>query len=257
MVPVRQITREVESVLRRSREILYLDHGFGLREYLESVCATVTALFPIGYKENESRANAYDRMSAHVLKAALKHPPVTFATYGHPKVHVYPTVQITEAAKLLNLRVQVLPGISSLDCLLIDVGLDPGFDGLQMYEATDLLVRDRPLQPDVPCFLWQIGPIESSLYSTRGSVPERFERLKQHLLKYYPPSHRCQAVTTSTYPLLPAEIESFTIDELPEKLCEVSPVATLYIAPAGSRKVANFELVEALGSVDHLQKITA
>ena len=256
MVAVRHITREVDSVLRWSKEILYLDHGFGVKEYLETVCRKVTDLFPLSYREDEPRVNAYDRMSANVLSAALDHSPVTFAIYGHPKVYVYPTVQITEAAKLLGLRVQILPGISSLDCLLTDVGLDPGFEGLQMYEATDLLVCNRPLQPDVPCLLWQIGAIECSLYSRRRSTPERFVHLQQHLLKYYPPSHECHAVHTSGYPLLPSEIDSFMIDELPEQLAKVSPVATLYIPAVRTREIADSKLKEALVSINHLHRIT-
>src|SRR5437879_2080979 len=113
MIAVRQITREVESVLRRSQEILFLDHGFGVKEYLETLCPKVTDLFPMSYREDESRISAYDLMSAHVLSAALDHPPVAFAIYGHPKIYVYPTTQITEAGKVLGLHVQVLPGISS------------------------------------------------------------------------------------------------------------------------------------------------
>ena len=53
----------------------------------------------------------------------------------------------------------MLAGVSSLDTMFIDLDLDPAYDGLQMYEATDLLVKQRPLQPDVPCLLWQVGAV--------------------------------------------------------------------------------------------------
>jgi uncharacterized protein YabN with tetrapyrrole methylase and pyrophosphatase domain len=256
MVAVRQVTREVEFVLRRSREILYLDHGFGVKEYLESLCSRVTDLYPIGYRDEEPRVNAYDRMSAAVLSAALDHPPVSFAIYGHPKVYVYPTAQLMEAAKLLGLRVQVLPGISSLDTMLIDLELDPGFDGLQMYEATEVLLRERPLLPDVPCLLWQVGAVESSLYSRSKSAPGRFVRLQRHLLKYYSASHVVKAVHTSGHPLVPSEITAFSIGELPERLAEVSSVATLYIPPVETRAIGNTDLIDKLNSVEHLRRIT-
>lgn len=256
MVAVRQVTPEVRAILRRSREILFLDHGFGVRSYLEDLCPAVTDLYPIGYREDEPRINAYDRMSAAVLSSALDHAPVTFAIYGHPNVYVYPTAQIKAAAQHLDLEVDVLPGISSLDTMLIDLDIDPGLDGLQMYEATDLLLRERPLQPDVPCLLWQVGAIESSLYSQRKNLPQRFARLQQHLLRYYPEAHTMRVVHSSGHRLVPSVVSEFTLDGLPEALASASPVATLYIPPIATRPIRDTTLMEALGSADHLHLMT-
>ena len=63
----------------------------------------------------------------------------------------------------------------SLDALLADLRLDPVVHGIQMYEATDVLLRRRPLQSDVPAILWQIGPIETCLHSQAVSLPGRLE----------------------------------------------------------------------------------
>src|SRR5206468_3187411 len=79
-----------------------------------------------------------------------------------------------------------LPGVSALDALLADLRLDPVVHGLQMYEATDVLLRRRPLQSDVPAVLWQIGPIETCLHSQAVSLPGRFARLVAHLRHFYP-----------------------------------------------------------------------
>ena len=51
--------------------------------------------------------------------------------------------------------VEVFPGISAFDTLLIDLGIDIAANGIQMYEATDLLIRRRPIQNDVACLIWQ------------------------------------------------------------------------------------------------------
>jgi Rps23 Pro-64 3,4-dihydroxylase Tpa1-like proline 4-hydroxylase len=252
---VRQITHEVESVLRRSREVLFVDADFGVEEYLAQLCEKVTDLVPM-YQELEPRINAYDRMATAALEAALDHPPVTFAVYGHPLVYVYPSMQILRAAALLGIRVQVLPGISTLDALLIDLGLDPGFSGLQMYEATDLLLRDRPLQPDVPCILWQVGAVETLLHSTAPSIPARFQRLQTHLLNFYPPDHPVTAIYTSTFPLAPSTVASFPLAEFATRFPQLPQGATVYIPPVGLRDVANQDLIADAGSVDHLGQIT-
>lgn len=256
MVAVQQVTAEVRAALLRSNEILYLDHGFGIRSYLAELCPLVTDLYPIGYREDEPRLEAYDRMSTAVLNAALDHPPVTFAIYGHPRVYVYPTTQITAAAPMLDLRVEILPGISSLDTIFIDLGLDPGLEGLQLYEATDLLVRERPLQPDVPCLLWQVGAVESSLYSRSPNQPARFVELQRYLLRYYPAEHPVRAVHSSGHRLVPAEILDFPLGALPDGLCRASPVATLYLPPTGQRPVHSAHLAARLESVAHLRRIT-
>lgn len=256
MVAVNQVTPEVTAVLRRSREILYLDHGFGVRPFLEDLCPAVTDLYPIGYRTDEPRIKAYDRMSATVLDAALDHAPVTFAIYGHPKVYVYPTAQIKAAAVHLDLTVDVLPGISSLDTMLIDLDLDPGLDGLLMYEATDLLLRRRPLLPDVPCLLWQVGAVESSLYSQDANRPERFARLQRYLLDYYPPDHRVKIVHSAGHRLLRSSVRELALSELPRVLAEASPVATLYLPCVQVRGIGDDALRDALESTAHLRSIT-
>ena len=169
---VRQHTREVEATIRRAKEVLHVGSvGAGTHEYLQTLCPRVTDLNATAYKPSRKRLEIWDRISAAVLQAALDHPPVVFAVHGHPMVYVYPSQQILRAAEALGLRTTVMPGISAFDTLCADLRLDPGMQGLQMYEATELLLRRRPLQPDVPCFLWQIGAVESTLHSEATSLP--------------------------------------------------------------------------------------
>src|SRR5260370_28320061 len=118
--------------------------GFGGGPSLERICAEVTSLLPF-YERGKERVPTYGRMAAEVINAAIARSPVCFATYGHPLVYCYPAILIQRAAKLLNLRVETFPGISSLDTLFVDLGIDAATDGLQMYETTDLLLRPRPL----------------------------------------------------------------------------------------------------------------
>jgi uncharacterized protein YabN with tetrapyrrole methylase and pyrophosphatase domain len=253
-VNVHQITREVDEALRRSCEILYVAQEFGLVEYLYQLCPKITDLHRISYREGDNRMNAYNMMTAKVIEAALDHPPVTFALYGHPLVFALPPFQILKVASLLELRVKVLAGISAMDCLFIDLKLDPG-RGLQIYEATDILLRQRPLQPDVACLIWQIGAIESQLYSVATNRPERFWRIKNYLLRYYPPEHKVVAVYSSTFPLIPSLLTEFPLGEIEAYAQELHSGVTLYIPPLSTRHVVDLELLKDLESVSHLQKI--
>ena len=191
-----------------------------------------------------------------MIEAALDHPPVTFALHGHPLVAAHPPFLVLELAKALELQVTVLPGISAIDTILADLRLDPVVHGIQMYEATDLLLRRRPLQPEVPAILWQIGPLETCLHSMTVSRPERFSRFVAHLRQYYPPGHEVVAIYYSPHPILPPAILRFTLEGMGEHGHEIHAGFTLYVPPVVSRPIQDYDLLAKLYSMEHLRSIT-
>jgi len=251
---VDQITREVERALRASREVLYLDTGVATKSYLEGLCPRVTSLF--SYSEERPRLNAYEHMAVRVIQSALEHPPVTFLVHGHPLVGVHAPFLVLEMAKALDLQVEILPGISALDTLLTDLRLDPVIHGLQMYEATDLLLRRRPLQNDTPAIIWQIGPLETALHTLRVSRPERFTRFTTYLRQFYPAQHQVVAIYSSPHPLMPPRALRFALEDMGEHAEQLHAGFTLYVPPAVGRPVQDSDLLSKLYSVDHLRSIT-
>jgi hypothetical protein len=253
---VAQITREVEAAMQLSREVLFLDTGVATKAFLETLCPRVTPLYEQSYSEGRPRVNAYEHMAARVMDAALDHPPVTFAIHGHPLIAAHPPFLILELAHALELPVTVLPGISAIDTILADLRLDPVVHGVQMYEATDLLLRRRPLQPDVPAIIWQIGPIETCLHSMRVSRPDRFSRFIAHLQQYYPPQHEVVAIYCSPHPILPPAIFRFALEDMGQYAGEIHSGFTLYVPPRASRPIQDYDLLAKLYSMDHLRDIT-
>jgi hypothetical protein len=253
---VGQVTREVEQAIRASREVLYLDTGVATKAFLEDLCPRVTPLYEQSYSEGRSRVNAYEHMAARVIDAALDHPPVTFALHGHPLVAAHPPFLILELAKALNLRVAVLPGLSAIDTIVAELRVDPVVHGIQMYEATDLLLRRRPLQPDVPAIIWQIGVLETCLHTMQVSRPERFSRFIGHLRQYYPARHEVVAIYCSPHPLMPSAMLRFAIEDMGQYAQELHAGFTLYVPPAASRPIQDFDLLSKLYSVEHLRSVT-
>lgn len=251
-----QVTREVEEAMRRSREVLYLDTGAATRQYIESLCPRVTALFDESYREAGARVNAYEHIAIRVMEAALDHPPVTFAIHGHPLVAAHPPFLVLEMARALELPVQVLPGISSLDTLFADLRFDPVVHGVQMYEATDLLLRRRPLLHDVPAVIWQIGPLETALHTQRISRPERFQAFVDYLKLYYPLRHEAAAIYCSPHALLPPHILRFAIEDMGQHAEELHTGFTMYVPPSIGRTVVDRDLAAKLYDREHLRKIT-
>jgi uncharacterized protein YabN with tetrapyrrole methylase and pyrophosphatase domain len=255
IVSVRQITREAEDAIRSSRTVLYVDAGFGVHDYLRSLCPNVENLIT-EYQEGSLRIETYRAMAARVVEAALDDPPVTFAVYGHPTFFVYPSELIRRSAPLLGLGVEVLPGISTIDTVSIEVGIDVGMTGLQVHDATGLLLVRRRLDPQVPCILLQVDAVETAFYTAGRSVPARFRRLQAHLLEFYPPEHILINVRSSTFPLFPSDTEPIPLGELPERLASSGATGTLYIPPVSVATFADEDLAAAVNDIAHLREVT-
>lgn len=256
IIPGYHLTREAEAALRRSKEILYVDKSFGFEELLQGFCGRLTDLHAAGYREGKNRIDSYRDMSAMVIDAALDHPPVSLALYGHPLVYALPPFIVAAASKLMSLKVKVVAGVSSLDTMFIDLMIDPSMQGLQMYEATDLLLRRRPLQPDVPCLLWQVGSLGTRLYSEGRNRRGRFAPLRDYLLQFYPPDHEMTAVYSASMPLAPASRTSFTLDTIDDVAESMHQGATVYIPAVQTRAIVDESLARLMDERTHLEEIT-
>ncbi len=242
---VHQVTREAEETIRRCNVTLLADSGLGVGEYVRTLCLEVTD-FADRLESGGHRVDFYRGIASEVVAAALEAAPVCFATYGHPKMYSYPTVLVQRAAAILDLRVSILPGISFLDALLADLGLDPGFDGLQLYEATDLLVRRRPLQTDVGCVIAQ-APVTAEA-GTREAVHNlpNIALLRDHLLQFYPSDHEVVFVVSSPHPLLRPLRRTAPLSDLPAAVASGPQSGTLYIPPVERRPIADEPLAERM-----------
>lgn len=245
IVGTHQLTREAEEVLRRSKRAFVIDSGYGIPEYLQTLCSDVVELGPM-YKPGRNRLPTYRNMAAEVVSAAVADPPVCLATYGHPWVYCYPTTLITRAAPLLGLHVEVFPGVSAFDTLLVDLGTDIAFNGVQMYEATDLLLRRRPIQADVTCVIWQPTVVGDPTCPADAYTAEQFLPLQEYLLRFYPADHRASLVATKTFPLMRSVVQHLRLGDLATELAGAPQVGTLYIPAVRSRPVEDMELLEVM-----------
>src|SRR5215467_7586980 len=210
IVGVWHLTREAEACIRASSQVFLVDPGFGVAEHIAGLGPTVHDL--IGeYEDRHSRIDTYRTMAARVISAAMEEPPVSLAVYGHPTLFVYPSTLIRKAARLLDLRVHTVAGISSLDTMLIDLDLDPGMNGLQIYDANAVLVEHRKLDPEVPCLLLQVDAVESAFHTVAASRPSRFRRLVEHLLEFYPPDHIVTNIRSASFPIFEPELIQFEL----------------------------------------------
>jgi len=245
IVGTHQLTREAEEVIRRCRRTFVIADGYGVADYLRTLCPEVSELGSL-YEPGKNRLPTYHKMAAEVIAAAVAESPVCLATYGHPWVYCYPTTLITRAAPHLGLHVEVFPGISALDTLIVDLGIDIADNGIQMYEATDLLLRHRPLQNDVNCVIWQPTVAGDPTCPSEWYEAQQFVPLQNYLLTFYPADHQVSLVTTKTFPLTRSVVQRLRLGDLAEQLAGVPGVGTLYIPALADRPVEDTELMDLM-----------
>ncbi|WP_372909694.1 SAM-dependent methyltransferase [Salinigranum sp.] len=259
MVGYAQLTREVESAFAESEAVYLLDTTGPTNKYIEEEFGADVYNLGELYEEGTDRRETYDRMADVVLSAAEEaQGPVTFALYGHPMIFVNPSRQVVDRGTDRGLKVDVLPGISSLDAVFCDAGFDPAENGLQTFEATDLLVREWELNPEVPAMIWQVSVVETTRHTERESRPGRFTRFREYLERFYPADHTAHLLQTAIFPVADSKDIPVEIGRLEERTEALNNgYYILYIPPVRERSVQNEELAEKVKSREHLEEITA
>jgi uncharacterized protein YabN with tetrapyrrole methylase and pyrophosphatase domain len=150
--------------------------------------------------------------------------------YGHPGVCVNPTHRAIQKARDEGFLARMLPGVSALDMLIADLGIDP-VDGCQTFEATDFLIRKRCVDTSSALILWQIGVIAVDDYmdTAENWNPEGLRLLTDVLGEIYSPEHLVTVYEASAYPTCDPIIQRVPIAALPN--AKISSGSTLYVPP--------------------------
>ena len=250
-----QVTLETEAVLRRCTRVYYIHDDPAVAAYLRDVCPRVFNAARY-YTEGRSFRRTYEAIIAAVTRSAVRWPPVAIAVYGHPLVYVVLANWLLKEPPP-GLRVKALPAVSALDCLFTDLNLNPADAGLQMYDANQLLLKRRPLQPDVPCLIWQPRIVESTYYTRAWSRPQRFRRLRDYLLGFYPKDHHVVvALSATTTRHTAPRLKRIALGRLEQAHRALDLGATLFIPATHDRPVADASFEALALSPAHLAEIT-
>jgi precorrin-3B methylase len=198
-------------------------------------------------RDERSRRQIYDEMVERILAEVRKGQRVCAVFYGHPGVLATAAHEAIQRARADGYTARMLPGVSSVDCLFADLGVDPGDDGCQMYTATDLLVRARPIDPHTPLVLLQIGMIGNRGVfdeAQQARIREGLTALSEVLCRVYPAQHRGIVYEAAAQPTERPRVESVALGELP--LSQVSEISTLFVPPLGPAPV-DARMLERLG----------
>jgi hypothetical protein len=126
----------------------------------------------------------------------------------------------------------MLPGVSSLECLFADLGVDPGDKGCQMYEATTFLVERYPSNHRAHLVLFQIAVVGNraafSAHDER-TIRRGLAALSDYLQQNYPAQHRVAIYEAASSPLQKHRATWIALRDLPT--VGLREVSSLYVPP--------------------------
>ncbi|OAX33179.1 hypothetical protein K503DRAFT_700840, partial [Rhizopogon vinicolor AM-OR11-026] len=183
------------------------------------------------YDKNKSRYDSYIQMCEVMLRAVRAGHHVLGVFYGHPGVFVSPSHRAIAVAREEGYKARMLPGISTQDYMFADLEFDPCLPhGCNTYEATELLLRDRPLDPTINNIIWQVGSV--------GVIDMEFEKSKFHLLvdrleKDFGPNHKVVHYIGAVLPQSTTTMDTFAVSDLRKEdvAKQFGTISTLYIPP--------------------------
>lgn len=236
------LTAEARTAIERADIVFHLMAEPVAEGWLERIRPDARSLAG-HYLPGRHRNEIYGAIADEIVAAVEGGADVCVAFYGHPGVFVEPSHKAIRRLRDAGFDARMQPGISTLDCLVSDLGIDPARTGLQSYEATDFLLRRRVVDTAAALVLWQVSVIGETVPVTRPNQ-ERLRILADYLCELYPPSHDAVLYEASSYPIGDPVIRTAQLRELGE--LELTPLATLYVPPARTLS-SDSEMLERLG----------
>lgn len=180
--------------------------------------------------EGKNRRDTYRRMADTILENVRAGKTVCAAFYGHPGIFACISHMAIKDARAEGYIAEMLPGISAEDCLVADLGIDPGRTGMQSMETTQFMIYERRIDPTAMFILWQpalAGELSLKRFDTTAA---RLQVLVDKLARDYPLDHEVILYEAATSPLEKTRADKLRLRDLPS--ASLQQITTLVIPAA-------------------------
>ncbi len=185
-------------------------------------------LYPL-YGDEKPRRETYEEMVSVCFDALKSYKKVVVVFYGHPGIFVYASHKAVRIAQSEGIKSYMVPGISSLDCLFADIGIDPSRFGCQIFEATDLLVKSRKPAIDTAVIIMQVGCVGDTGFRFKGYERHNMPILQEYLSSIYGEDYEIILYEAASYPECEPRIRLIPLSNLVE--AGPTGITTMYIPP--------------------------
>lgn len=221
--------------IERADRVFYLFHDPVTATHVQQLNPNAESLH-VAYRADEPGSAAARRMVERMVGAVREGAFVCAAFAGHPAIAVPPALEAVRQVRAAGLPAQVLPSISIEDCLVADLGFDPGKTGRVLFEANDFVRSPRRFDPTAALVLLQPGAVGDDRM-VDGSTPNRagLALLADLLGETYPERHPVVLYEREPIPWVPPRMDRTTLAELAE--ADVRVMTTLFLPPIGPPEV--------------------
>jgi hypothetical protein len=231
-----QFTLESKAYLQWADAVFYCVSDPATERWIQEQHSGAIDLYTL-YDNDKDRRKTYVQMAEMMLQAMRQGLNVVGVFYGHPGVFVNPSHRAISIARQEGHAAFLLPAVSSLDCLFADVGVDPAVAGCQIVEATDLLLRQRPLLTDSHVILLQVGSVGDMGFQFSGFPNDHFDMLVSYLQDSYGSDYQIVHYIASHYSFANPVVEHVALADLltPETRRSITGISTFYLPPRSVR----------------------
>ena len=222
------LTPQARVAFEHADEALYLVADAVAAAFLQETNPQARSLSTL-YEKGKLRLEAYEAMIDEMLSPLRAGRTVCAAFYGHPGIFVYPGQEAIRRARAEGFQAQMLPGVSSLDCLWCDLGIDPALAGCQIYHTTDFVLQRRRPDTAATLILLQISVIGQPAHLEQPDW-SRLPVLVEYLEEFYPVDHEVIGYEASPYPVAKPIVERVALGALAS--AKLRPAMTLVVPPA-------------------------
>lgn len=228
---LRQITLETHEWLQRADVVLYL--GPDVPSHLEQLKAWgsrgVRSLVSL-YVDGDVDENNYRRLYDAVVRTASENAVTVLLVPGHPRVGVSVVQRLEKQRAELPFDLEVMPGVSSFDTMMNDLGLDPLERGSVLIDANRMLLYGTRWDPSMDCYIYHVCSVGTRrVHVSDARKDNAWHLLKERLRAIYPPDARVELVSSPTRSVDGTRRSSATIDSLDTLLHDVDFDTTLFI----------------------------
>jgi uncharacterized protein YabN with tetrapyrrole methylase and pyrophosphatase domain len=233
-----QITAEARDAMARCSRIFAIVQEPPLEWLPTGTSEPISVTNVLGlYAEGALRTQNYDRVADIIFQSLRDTKSVGYVTYGNPLAYDSVAQNLVRYARQAEIPVRVVPGISSVDTLLCDLGLDMA-PGIQVYEASWLVAARIRLEVTVAAIVLQVGSF-GSLRTNYRVRPEAasLNLLAEYLTQFYPKSHELSLVRSSGAAQQSPHIKKTLLADLCTVHSEDLLNSSLYVPPLGAARL--------------------
>lgn len=231
------VTLYTQNILRQCKTVYHLHDLPTFERYLAEITSNPVNLMPIYYLDGRNRTDIYKDIVRHVVDGAQKERPTAFLMHGHPLVYSTLSQRILEECDGREIWVEIVPAVSSLDRMFVDLRLDIADRGLQVLFTSAAVGERISLNPYVHSIFFQIGAATSPVATTgRGSLPEEVTPLKEYLLGFYSPEHRVYVIESAVELGFESRITPSELGRLEEVAPVMNYTSSLFVPALNARR---------------------